>query len=205
MSIYRYTSGLSISPTTQLLRSEYSSLIQVSLNVPMRPPSRPSRLLHQKHFTPSLGVCLALLTLFISVGLFGACVDRYTTADPADPRFRERVREEWRREEDLHHRAVAQYLNQERDFREELKRQEWEREKMKLYWADMRTEEWKCLGSGKRRYTARLANLDPKKSIDGIWACKMMPATIHGITYGSPLECERVCRPFLLFIGHPRA
>lgn len=185
----------------------------------------------------------------IYVFLFlGARADRLLTADPADPRFRERIRRgweteiqnhaakideyrnRWQMEADTHAKRLEEYQSQEkqaaakideyrnrwqmeaashaqkleeyrtqekqalerlREYEERLEREKREREMLGLYWADVEPMEL-CLGNGLRKYTARLENLIP--SIDGVAACKTTPVIINGVTYPSPLECQKKVR-----------
>jgi hypothetical protein len=77
--------------------------------------------------------------------------------------------------------------NREREEAERIKKEKWERQRMRLYWDDVQGEEH-CLGHGTRRYTARLGNI--LSGIDAMEACRTTPFTIHGVTYNSPTYCE---------------
>ena len=92
---------------------------------------------------------------------------------------RERMAEEreWQRKKQSREREEAEWIEREKR----------RRERMRLYWDDIRSDPH-CIAHGTRKYTARLANLQP--GIDPIEACKTTPFTIHGVTYDSPAHCE---------------
>lgn len=86
--------------------------------------------------------------------------------------------------------AIEQW---ERELDEKIATEKRERERMRLYWTDIKPAT-QCLGKGLMKYSARLANLET--SIDAVSACKATPITINGITYNSPedRDCEDLVR-----------
>ncbi|GLB38861.1 hypothetical protein LshimejAT787_0600230 [Lyophyllum shimeji] len=153
-------------------------------------------------------IIFCVIMLLVSAplwGILGAYIDRQVAVDPKDPRVRDRIMRQWkatmenfkREEQELIKRRAQMnndYIREEYEWRqkmarfeEELKREKWERERARLYWVDVHGDEH-CTASGRKRYTARLANLP--RSINGVEACKATPVTINNETYNSPLTCE---------------
>lgn len=94
------------------------------------------------------------------------------------------------------------YRNREQAWRQKITRfeEEWQRmvdeenrkrERARLYWDDINGDEH-CLSNGRKKYTARLANLTP--SLDAMEACKSTPITLNGVTYDHPIICENTVR-----------
>ena len=136
--------------------------------------------------------------------------------DPADPQVRQRIHEEWRKEE-LEHEVIREIVEarwareveqhaallhewereraqHERELKDRARREDEERKRMDLFWGRVKVHQ--CKTHGTREYTAVLMNLP----VDCEWrvqACKATPLEIHGIAR-LPKSCEdsvrRVCR-----------
>jgi len=74
----------------------------------------------------------------------------------------------------------------EEEVKERIEQEKREREQAGLYWGDF--VGYQCASSGHRKYYARLLNLTPR--LFALGSCKLMTATINGITFGTPRYCE---------------
>ncbi|KAG6878940.1 hypothetical protein C0992_006476 [Termitomyces sp. T32_za158] len=103
---------------------------------------------------------------------------------------------------DRKEKMIADYNRTEQAWRQKVARfeEEWQRkvdeenrkrDRARLYWDDIKGDEH-CLSNGRKKYTARLANLP--SSLDAMEACKFTPITLNGVTYDNPIICENTVR-----------
>ncbi|KAH0581643.1 hypothetical protein H2248_011340 [Termitomyces sp. 'cryptogamus'] len=93
--------------------------------------------------------------------------------------------------ENLYHAKEQAWRQKIASFEDEWQRmidnENRKRERARLYWDDIQGDEY-CLANGRKKYTARLANLTP--SLDSMEACKFTSITLNGVTYDRPISCE---------------
>ncbi|KAG6861062.1 hypothetical protein C0995_004404 [Termitomyces sp. Mi166 len=130
---------------------------------------------------------LWLLTVVCS-GIFGTVLNPYIESEQ-----RHRMREEWEIERKNHDLELKRWnskiTNFEKDWQRKVDEENRKRELAHLYWDDVQGGEH-CVSNGRKKYTARLANLTP--SLDGMEACKATPITLNGVMYDSPIYCENM-------------
>ncbi|GLB45596.1 hypothetical protein LshimejAT787_2400540 [Lyophyllum shimeji] len=147
-------------------------------------------------------ICILAIALALSslIAIAGARIDRAWDSVTHD-----KIRRSWALEEQRHVREVLRWKDEQHERRAEeadlrrriagfeaelkrkIEREKRERERARVYWDDIHGAEH-CLSNGRKKYSARLANLPD--SIDAMEACKATPVTINGITCDTPMHCE---------------
>ncbi|KAG6899932.1 hypothetical protein C0993_005234 [Termitomyces sp. T159_Od127] len=116
-------------------------------------------------------------------------VERFQKEEQELVRRREEMNETYRNEEHAWRQKVDNFKEEWQRMVDEETRK---RERARLYWDDVKGDEH-CLSNGRKRYTARLANLTP--SLDAMEACRSTPLALNGVTYEHPVHCESTVRP----------
>ncbi|KAG6844996.1 hypothetical protein H0H87_001768 [Tephrocybe sp. NHM501043] len=120
---------------------------------------------------------------------WAAKMDWYRSQEEALIRRREEMEKTYRRRELAWQDKIGRF---EEEWKRKVDAEIRERERARLYWDDIRGDEH-CISNGRKKYSARLANLTP--SLDGMEACKSTAITLNGVTYDKPISCENTGSP----------